>query len=119
MTNAAKSKGAAFEALVRDYLRGHGFPVERIPPGMAHDRGDIHGIPDLTLELKCLPRDLVRAISDGMRDLEIEQANADTAYGAVIAKRPRSTDPGKQLVVMELWQFVRLLQAMGGRKVGT
>lgn len=109
MSNPAKAKGTAFESLIRDYLRGVGLAVERVPAGMAADRGDLNGIPGWTFELKCYPQDIKRAISDGLADLEVEQANADTPYGAVIAKRRGHTAPGEQLVVMELHQFVAAL----------
>lgn len=110
MSNRAKAKGTAFESLIRDYLRGVGFPVERVPAGMAADRGDLSGLPGWTLELKCYPQDIGRAINDGFTDLAVEQANADTPFGAVIAKRRGKTDAGSQLVAMELWQFVALLR---------
>ena len=109
MTNRAKAKGTAFESLVRDYLRGHGIPAERMPAGAANDRGDLAGVPGWTLELKNYA-DGARAVRDGLADLEREQAAADTPYGAVIYKRRGTTDPGRQLVVMELWQFVGLVK---------
>lgn len=108
MTNPAKRKGSAFEATVRDYLRSCGLPLERIPAGMKDDRGDLAGLPDWTLELKAYT-DTTRALRDGFADLEREQANADTPFGAVITKRRGVTDPGRQLVHMELWQFAALL----------
>lgn len=109
MSNRSKAKGTAFESLVRDYLRGCGIPAERMPAGMALDRGDLAGVPDWTLQLKCYS-DMVEAISKGLRQLTVQQANADTPYGAVIVKRRGTTDPGSQLVVMELWQLAAILQ---------
>lgn len=113
MTTPAQRKGDNFERLVRDYMRSAGLPVERPRPGMPRDRGDLCGIEDWTLELKCYT-DLHRAVRDGLADLEHEQAAADTPYGAVIVKRRGTTDPGSQLVVMELWQLVALI--VQGRK---
>lgn len=109
MSNAAKKKGSTFESLIRDYLREIGFPVERVPAGMAADRGDLNGLPGWTLELKCYPQDIKRAITDGLADLAVEQANNDTPFGAVIAKRRGHTAPGEQLVILELHQFAALL----------
>lgn len=111
MTSPARNKGNAFERLIRDYLRDCGFPAERIPAGMTDDRGDIGGIPGWTLQLKCYPNNVQRAITDGLHDLTVQQANADTAYGAVIVKRRGTTDPGAQLFVCELWNAVPLLRA--------
>lgn len=112
MSSAARDKGLKFEREVRDYLRGHGFPVERIPPGMRNDRGDLSGLPDLVVEIKNY-KDTTRAIREGLADLEIEQANADTTFGTVIVKRRGVTDPGRQLAVLELWQLVGLLKRGG------
>ena len=115
MTTPAARKGASFERLIRDYLRACGLPIERIPAGMVADRGDLSGLEQWTFELKAY-RDLHRAVRDGLADLAVEQANADTPYGAVIVKRTGTTDPGSQLVVMELYQLVALIHAL--RKVG-
>lgn len=109
---AAKRRGSRFEVSVVQYLRDHGFQAHRTLAGATVDRGDIAGVPDVTFELKAYSN-VTRAVADGLRDLEVEQANADTPYGAVIAKRPRVTDPGRQLAVMELWQLVALLKKAG------
>lgn len=112
MSNPSRDKGLAYEAQIRDYLRSLGFSVERVPPGMREDRGDLSGLIDWTIQIKCYPRDLTSAIRVGLADLDTEQANAHTPYGALIVKRPRVTDPGSQLVVQELWQWGAVLQRM-------
>src|SRR3954454_11658070 len=109
MTNSARNKGRDFESMIRDYFRSIGLPVERIPAGMKDDRGDLSGIAGWTVQLKCYPRDMGRAIREGLADLEVQQANADPPYGAAIVKRPGKTDPGRQLVVMEVWQYGAVL----------
>lgn len=98
--------------MVRDYFRDLGFPCERIPAGMSGDRGDLSGIEGWTFQLRCYPNDVAGAISSGLADLAVQQANAGTPYGAGIAKRKGKSDPGEQLVFMELWQFAALLLAM-------
>lgn len=40
MSNPSRQKGVAFESQVRDYLRSHGYPVERVPAGIKHDHDD-------------------------------------------------------------------------------
>ena len=111
MTNRAKAKGTAFESLVRDYFRRAGVAAERMPAGAREDRGDLAGVTDWTLECKSYA-DMGRAVRDGLADLEREQGYAGSRYGAVIYKRRGHTDPGRQLVVMELWQFkVAFVQA--------
>lgn len=116
MTTSAQRKGDVFEVLVRDYLRAAGLPAERIPSGMRHDRGDIGGIEDWTLQLKSYT-DTTRAVRDGLADLEVQQTNADTKFGAVIYKRRGKTDPGSQLVCMELYQLVALLVEQRNRRI--
>lgn len=108
MSARAKTKGTEFESMVRDFLRRHGFQAERIPAGAEHDRGDIAGVIGWTLELKNYT-DTTRAIREGLADLEVEQENARTKYGAVIYKRRGVRDAGKQLVVMELDQWATLV----------
>lgn len=115
MTSRAKVKGSAFESLVRDYLRGAGIPAERIPAGMKDDRGDIAGVESWTLQVKCYA-DMQRAIRDGLADLEVQQANNDTPYGAVVVKRRGKADPGSQLVIIELWQLAALLLEQRNRR---
>lgn len=112
MTNRAKAKGSAFERLVVDFLRAEGYQAHRTLAGARDDRGDISGVQDVTLELKSYS-DVTRAISDGLRDLAVEQANNRTPFGAVIVKRPRVAEPSRQLAVMELGQLVVLLRKAG------
>lgn len=109
MSTPSARRGASFERTVRDYLRSLGFPAERIPAGMTHDRGDISGIPGWTIEIKSYSN-VQRAVSDGLADLEVEQANADTPHGLVVVKRRGVTDPGRQLAVLELWQWAGLVR---------
>lgn len=110
MTTSSQRKGDAFERDVRDWLRDNGHPSAcRLRPSGVDDRGDLGGIGGWTLELKCYPKDPLRAIREGLADLAHEQANAGTPYGAVIAKRPGVTDPGSALVVMELRGLLPLL----------
>lgn len=113
MSNPQKNKGTRLESTVRDYLRSVGIPAERMPAGAKLDRGDLAGIPGWTVECKSY-RNLAEGIRIGLADLEREQANADTPYGCVVLKRPRIADPGRQIVVMELWQWAALLQMQEG-----
>lgn len=109
MPNNARDRGLKFEREIRDYLRSLGLPVERIPPGMREDRGDLSGLADVCVEIKAY-KDTSRAIREGLAELEVEQANAGAAYGLVVVKRRGVADPGRQLVIQELWQAVALLQ---------
>lgn len=114
MTTSAQRKGDKFERECRDYLRTFGWPVERIPSGMTDDRGDLGGLPfGFVAQLKSYSN-VVRALSDGFRDLEVQQANAGASFGLVIVKRPRVVDPARQYAVMELGQLARFWSENSG-----
>lgn len=112
MANPAKAKGDAHERVVVEYLRSRlGQHIGRPRAGEQHDRGDVVGVANVTIEAKSY-KDLATGIRVGLADLEREQANADTRWGIVVLKRPRVANPAKQLVVMELDQFVDLLTCL-------
>jgi hypothetical protein len=108
MKTAAHAKGDRFEREIVDYLREHlGAQVAR-QRVTTEDRGDICGVVGWTLELKNYA-DTLRAIRDGLSDLEREQAHAGTPLGAVIIKRRGVTDPARALFVMELGNALPVL----------
>lgn len=106
----AKAKGTAAESAFRDHLRACGIRAERIPAGATHDRGDILAHPDWCLEVKHYT-DTAAAVSKGLADLAVEQANAGTPYGAVVVRRRGKPDPADWAVVVPMSTLVRL---MGG-----
>lgn len=111
MTSPSARKGDTFERSTVDYLRTHlGAHLTRPRPGAIHDRCDIAGITDWTLEVKCYT-DTLRAIRDGLADLAAGMANTHTRHGAVIVKRRGITDPARQLFVTELGLAVPLIHA--------
>lgn len=110
MTTRSARKGSTFERQIVDHLRGEfGAHLSRPRAGAAHDLGDIAGIPGWTLELKAFA-DLARGAREGLADLAVEQANAATPYGAVILKRRGTTDPTRQLFLMELGPAVAVIR---------
>lgn len=110
MTSPQAAKGANFERAVTRYLRDQlGEPVvHRLRGEGIHDRGDLQIGDAWTLELKCYPTDPQRAIRVGLTDLTAEQARAGCPYGAVIVKRPGTTDPGDSLVVCTLRDWLQV-----------
>ena len=72
----------------------------KLGAGRSDDTGDLEGVPDTTIEVKNY-KDLTRAISDGLADLEREQANAGAANGVLFCRRRG----GKWIAVMtpEQW----------------
>ena len=102
MPNRHAAKGDNFERLLVEYLRAELGPhLTRPRCGATDDRGDIAGIPGWTVEAKCWA-DPWKAISQGLLELEIEQANAGTRHGLLVVKRPRVAAPERQLAVMSL-----------------
>lgn len=107
----AAIKGDTFEGrLLLPYLRDEfGGQVARPRTSGINDIGDFTGIPGWTFEAKNYV-DLARAVRDGLADLDAEQANAGTTYGAVIVKRHGKTDPAEQLFIMRLGAAVPLIR---------
>lgn len=102
MANPQKRKGDTAEleaaALLTDLL---GLPVRRkLGAGRTDDQGDLEGIPDTTLEVKNY-KDLATGIRKGLADLEREQANAGTTFGAALVRR----HGGGWMVVMSVEQY--------------
>lgn len=103
-TTPSAAKGARGEREVREIFEAGGFlQAQRSRAGAAEDRGDLAGIPDLTVEVKNY-KTITSAIGDGLRDLTIEQANNKTEWGVLCVKRPRRG----WIAVMPLDEFVRL-----------
>lgn len=110
VTSAAKIKGASFERSIVDYLRSHGYRVDRTRAGWSDDRGDIHGVEGFTWECK---NHRSIDLAGWVRELDVECANNGTTLGAVVHKRRGTADPGEQYCTMPLRMLVVLLQRAG------
>jgi hypothetical protein len=98
-------KGAALELLVVNYWRATiSQDVDRGRAGATDDRGDVKGLPLLTVECKSYAN-VADGISAGFRDLPGEQANNGHRWGAVVTKRRGKGRAEDQLVAMTLDQF--------------
>lgn len=106
--NKPKIKGTRFETEVVRYLIAWGIDCERRAPSGTHDKGDIANVDNWTLECKAHQQ---ITLAQYMKELEVEQANAKTDFGAVIVKR-RGKMVGDAYVVMPLKQFTHLLKEM-------
>lgn len=108
MTSPQKRKGSAYEREVAAFLRDNGFPEadRRYGAGVQYDKGDLVGVPGVTIECKNQVKiDLAGFLDEAL----VEAVNARTKYGvAVIKRRRRST--GDSYVVLSLSQFVELLK---------
>jgi hypothetical protein len=108
MTSPSKRKGDAAErevaGLLSDLL---GMPVRRkLGAGRMDDEGDLEGVAGWTLEVKNRPGDVLRALREGLADVEREQANAGTTFGAALIRRPG----GRWFVAMSLEQLATVVR---------
>ena len=82
----ASEKGARGEREVVAIFDAVGFnEAQRGRAGATLDRGDIAGVYDLTIEVKN-HTDVTRAISTGIRELEVEKINNKTRWGVLAVK---------------------------------
>jgi hypothetical protein len=109
---SAKAAGSRFERVVADYLAATvDDRIDRRVKTGAKDKGDIAGIRHMG------GRGVIEAKDYGGRYLvgtwlgeaDIERGNDDALFGAVVAKRRGTTDPGDQVVFMTLRDFAALL----------
>jgi hypothetical protein len=113
VANPSKAKGDWFERLMLNHWREHlGQHLTRPLPGAEHDRGDLAGIPNWTIQLKCFAS-IADAVGKGLKGLAVQQANGQTRYGAVVCKRRGFTRPEDQLVVMTVETFTLVLRETG------
>ena len=107
MASPNKAKGSQWERDVVAFLIVSGFPdaERRYGAGVQEDKGDIRGVPGITLECKNQKSiDLAKFVAEA----ELEAQHNKTPYGAAVIKR-RNKSTGEGYVVMSLQQFVKLL----------
>ena len=105
---APRRKGSAFECAVVNWLRANGYPqAARTLAGATDDRGDISGVRNTVLELKCAARlDLAGWLTEARTEAE----NAGLPRFAVVAKRRGVADVAESYAVMPLWLLAELLR---------
>ena len=109
MTSPQAIKGATFERAVFGYLVDQlGQAVVKRPRVTTADVGDIHAGP-ACIECKNY-RDTTRAVRDAVTEAATAAENAALPYPVGVVKRNGVADPARQLVVMELSTFTRLLR---------
>lgn len=110
----SKDKGTAAESDVIEYLRGMGFPaVERRALSGTQDRGDVAGIPGVTIEVKnCARVELAAWVDEAGR----ERLNNRDDLGVVWHKRRGRGSPAHWFVTMDGATLVKLLVLLEGRR---
>lgn len=108
---SAKSAGSRHERVMADYLKQwvSEFIDRRVKTG-SKDRGDLAGLrahgQRLVAELK---NTRVMSVGPHLKEAEIERGNDDALAGFVIYKRHGIADPGEQVVVMTVRDFIAIL----------
>jgi hypothetical protein len=106
--STAKAKGRATEQALCDHLHDEWscLYVERRRLAGALDRGDIAGLPGVTIEVKSGGR---VDIAGWLAELEAEMGNDDTDFGFVAVRPKGHPDPRDWWAVMPLQIALRLL----------
>ena len=97
MTNPSKDKGDRAERDFVAWLVQNGYPLaHRSRAGWSDDVGDIMGVHDLTIEVKHAK---TMRLGPWLDELDVERANAGTARGVLVVRRPGWPDPGEWFAV--------------------
>ena len=120
MSNPSKQKGTDAENRVRDFFRENGFPeADRLTQSGKNDRGDItlgYHLP-WTIEVKG-GQGALNSPHSHLRELKAEMANNNHMYGAVICKKPGSTNVGDDWVAMMPVETLRkIIYYLGSRDI--
>jgi hypothetical protein len=109
---SARKAGTAFETLVASYLAGHvDDRIERRTRNGSRDRGDVSGLRHMTgrVDVECKDFGGQLRVGEWLTEAEIERLNDDATVGLTVAKRRGKGQPGDQIVMMSLLDFVSLL----------
>jgi Holliday junction resolvase len=107
VSSRSANKGREGENQVKAIFEAAGFEqVVRGIPGAAHDRGDLAGVPELTIEVKNID-DLAVSLARGTAELAIEKVNNRTPWGVLAMKRRRKG----WIAVMPLEEFAEMYAA--------
>ena len=110
---SAKAAGAKHNRVIADYLREKRSRfIDKMPLYGANDRGDIANVEtfnDLRVAVECKDYGGRLEVSAWLRAAEKERVNLGAVAGVVIAKRRGVTAPGKQIVMMEVDDFLAIL----------
>ena len=105
MSSPEKQKGDRAERSVVEWLNPVGITAHRIRAGSPDDIGDIEVHPDLVVEVKDRGElDLPAWI----RNLAVQKANKDAAFGVIIVKKRGSSDVTDWSFVVDAPTFVNL-----------
>lgn len=108
MSNAAKAKGSGAERDIVKYLKENGFQyADRRLAGATLDKGDISGIPGVTIEIK---NHATMKLSEWVEELIVEMANDKAWTGIVWHKRRGRGSPADWYCTMPGYIWLDLLK---------
>ena len=106
MTSKSKAKGSQAERDVVKWLK-QWFPyVDRRLAGATLDKGDISGIPGVTIEIKNHAK---MDLAGWLQELATEMANDRAWTGVVLHKRKGKGNPGEWYATMPAQVWIELL----------
>lgn len=106
MSSKSKIKGSQAERDVVKWLKKW-FPyVDRRLAGATLDKGDISGIPGVTIEIK---NHATMKLAEWLGELQVEMENDKAWTGVVIHKRKGKGDPAEWYATMPAKVWVELL----------
>jgi hypothetical protein len=107
MSSASKAKGSQAERDVVKYLKKW-FPyVDRRLAGATLDKGDISGIPGVTIEIKNHAK---MDLAGWVEELLVEMANDKAWTGVVVHKRKGKGNPSDWYATMPVQVWIDLLR---------
>ena len=107
MSSAAKAKGSGAERDVVKYLKQWYPYVDRRLAGATLDKGDISGIPGVTIEIK---NHAGMDLAGWVEELKVEMANDNAWTGVVLHKRKGKGDPADWYATMPASVWIELLK---------
>ena len=108
MTSASKAKGSKAELDVVKWLK-QWFPyADRRLAGATLDKGDISGIPGVTIEIKNHAK---MDLAGWVAELETEMKNDSAWTGTVLHKRKGTTDVGRWYSTQPASVWIELLRS--------
>lgn len=110
---SAKAAGSRHVRVMADYFRLHVSRfIDKMPLYGSKDRGDVANVETFNeLPVAVEMKDYGGRLEVGtwLKEAETERVNLGAVAGVVIAKRRGTTDPGSQIVLMEVRDFVGIL----------
>ena len=113
LSSAAKRKGSGAERDVVAWLKANGYLyADRRLAGATLDKGDISGIPGVTIEIKNQAK---LDLAGWTAELEVEMKNDGACTGTVLHKRKGKGDVGEWYATMPAKVWLALLKQADGK----